>query len=145
MSDINLCDCPEHWMEITNKKGKLYLLSSKGRLYSYHTKRFVGRIKKNGYIEHCGFFGGSSIHRLVYRYFYQINIEKYDRNYNEIDHINTIKNHNCVCNLRCVSCNINNNNSITLNKKKKCYFCNSVVMDYGNFQQHHSNGKCLFK
>ena len=39
MSNINLCKCEEYWMEIKNKNGSLYKLSSKGRMYSYHSKR----------------------------------------------------------------------------------------------------------
>jgi len=192
MSNINLCECEEHWMEIKNNKGSKYLLSSKGRLYSYYSNDFICKInKKNNYV----YLGGSSkffsklIHRLVFRYFNQINIEEVSEN-NHIDHINTIRNHNCLCNLRCCSRTENQNNLLTKNKKigknsklykkerskeikkkiseshkgkkktqehkkkisesnKKqkiyiCYFCNSVKMSKGNFNNHHGNGKCLF-
>ena len=116
MSNINLCDCEEHWMKIKNKYGSLYKLSLKGRLYSYKNKKYIGYVNKyNGYIDVSGFFS-CKIHRLVYRYFYQINIEDYDINYNEIDNIDTIRNHNYICNLRIGSRKDNQNN---LKTKKK--------------------------
>ena len=120
MSDINLCDCEENWIEIKNKKNNLYLLSSKGRLYSYHSERFIGDYKENGYIKTSGFFT-SKIHRLVFHYFNKnkINIKNYDRKLNEIDHINTIRHHNCICNLRCCSRSENNNNILTRKKNSE--------------------------
>ena len=117
MSNINLCCCEENWIEIKNKKNNLYLLSSKGRLYSYNRCRFIGSNNNDNYIHITGFFA-TKLHRLVYRYFNQINIEKYDRNFNEIDHINTIRNHNCICNLRCGTHTDNMNNIITMKKIK---------------------------
>jgi hypothetical protein len=113
MSNINLCDCEEHWMEIKNKKSNLYLLSSKGRLYSYQSGKYIGHNNKRGYVSSSSFFFSDKIHRLVYRYFNQINIEDYDKNYNNIDHLDTIKNHNCICNLKLCSSSENNNNPIT--------------------------------
>jgi len=121
MSNINLCDCEENWMEIKNKNNSKYLLSSKGRLYSYSRKKFIGVENNRKYIYiggNSGFFS-TKIHRLVYRYFYQINIEDYDRNYNEVDHFDAKKNHNCVCNLRICSSLENNNNTITRKNKSE--------------------------
>jgi len=115
MSDITICDCEEHWIEIKNKKGKLYLLSSKGRLYSFSRKKFIGKLSKNKYVYGTRSLFSDCMHRLVYRYFYQINIEEVNEN-NHIDHINTIKNHNCICNLRCCSRTENNNNILTKQK-----------------------------
>ncbi len=116
MSNINLCDCEENWIEIKNKNNRLYLLSSKGRVFN---RKFIGSIKKSGYVH----IGGSSkffscvISRLVYRYFFQINIENYDRKNNEVCHINGIRTHNCVCNLMIGSHKNNCNDKLT--KKKK--------------------------
>jgi len=168
MSDITLCDCEEHWMEIKNKNGSKYLLSSKGRLYSYKSGRFIGKKSIYGYIIIRWDFS-NCMHRLVYRYFNKINIEEVNEN-NQIDHINTIRNHNCLCNLRCCSITENNNNPLTKKKysiwqigksftqetkkkiseskkkiKIKCYFCNSKEMYISNFGKYHGNGKCLFK
>ena len=122
MSNINLCDCEEHWIEIKNKYDSLYLLSSKGRLYSYKKFNFIEKINKDGYCI-VGCFFSTKIHRLVYQYFNKNNsqglqdIKKYNIKINEIDHINTIRNHNCICNLNCGSRFDNNNNPLT--KKKK--------------------------
>jgi len=118
MSDINLCDCPEHWMEIKNKKGQLYLLSSKGRIYSYKSGKFIGKKNKKGYISGINNFFSMLVHRLVYRYFNQINIEEVNEN-NNIDHINTIRNHNCLCNLNCCNQTENMNNPLTKKKISK--------------------------
>ena len=122
MSNINLCDCEENWMEIKNKKGKTYYLSSKGRLkriLKNKKEKYSGSINKIGYVIISTNVFSKFIHRSVYRYFFQINIEEYDRNYNEIDHINTIRNHNCICNLKCGSQTENNNNSLTCKKRSE--------------------------
>ena len=163
MSNINLCDCKENWMEIKNKNN-LYLLSSKGRVYSFRYYKMVGSKKKeSGYIKIGNF---NYTHRLVAKYFLN-NGKDYDL---DTDHINTIRNHNCVCNLRICTKSQNMNNPLSIenqrksqkgnikkngikkkksgpkiNKIYKCYFCNSKLMDKGNFGQHHGNGKCLFK
>ena len=88
MSDITLCPCEEHWIEIKNKNGNKYLLSSKGRIYSYYKQNFLSYNKNEEYIiiKHNIFFS-KLIHRIIYRYFNQINIEDYNRNYNDICHI----------------------------------------------------------
>ena len=108
MSDITLCDCKENWIEIKNNCGSKYLLSSKGRLYNEKTKRFISSKRKDNYVVVSKFYS-FYVHRLVYYYFN-------DKLNNHIDHINTIKNHNCICNLRCVSYKENMNNILTKQK-----------------------------
>lgn len=120
MSNINLCNCKEEWKKINN-----YYLSSKGRVISdcsYPPKK-NDCVKKSGY---CNSSLGI-IHSLVYYHF----IEKYtpDRKEKVIDHINTIKNHNCICNLRLCSQKDNINNKLTIkkanyNKYSICCWCN---------------------
>jgi len=172
MSDITLCPCEEHWIEIKNKNGSKYLLSSKGRIYSYKKQKLIGSImKKSDYIRiggNSGFFC-NMLHRIVYRYFFQINIEDYDKNYNDICHQNGIRNHNCMCNLRIDSHKNNLNDELTLKKRKicmkgknkkpktqetkdilskiaidrekkyKCNSCNSKLMTKCSFYRHHKN------
>ena len=129
-------------------------------------------MKNKKYIQTTKGIFSNLMHRVVYRYFYQINIEDYNKNYNEIDHINTICNHNCICNLRICSMLDNNRNPKTCEnrskackgikksekhkntlsvisnnrpKNYKCFFCNSIKMNINNYTQWHGNGKCLFK
>jgi len=114
MSDITLCPCEENWMEIKNKNGSKYLLSSKGRLYSYLYKRFIGKYNGN----YVGGFDSNRMHRLVAKYFIN-NGNDYNLT---TDHINTNKKHNCICNLKICSQKENSNNPITrknISKGKK--------------------------
>ena len=72
MSNINSCDCKEHWMEIKNINGSKYLLSSKGRLYNFKLRRFISSTTRQGYIKSSEYFFSDKVHRMVYRYFNQI-------------------------------------------------------------------------
>ena len=108
------CKCKEDWKEIKNKKGRKYELSSKGRLWSYLFKRFIGTISNTGYINSGG-FNETRTNRLVYYHFKDKNIKDF-----EIDHGDTIRDNNCIkCNL--IKCNRieNMNNKLTIKKMKK--------------------------
>jgi hypothetical protein len=112
------CNCKEYWISIKNggknNNGK-YQISSKGNLISICRNGKIKLLKKtslnNNYQKNA--FG--LIHRTVGKYF--INNGK-DFKGLDIDHIDTNKTNNCVCNLRICTHKENSNNPLTLNKFK---------------------------
>ena len=87
---MNFCNCDEEWIFIENDK---YILSSKGRLFDINKNKFIGS-NFRGYISSSKFGG---FHRLVCKYF--LNDGK-DYKGLVTDHRITIRNHNCICNLK---------------------------------------------
>ena len=106
-SNIHLCHCKEIWKKITNNNGTEYQLSNKGRLRNQYGKD-LGANNQHNYVHTGGFFS-PKIHRLVYHYF----VQPVKNSPHVIDHINTNRRHNCVCNLTKVSQKVNTNNELT--------------------------------
>ena len=150
------CNCEETWKEFIGGKNnnRKYKISSKGQVISFN-KNGNGKLLKptlnnSGYqINYLDL-----IHRLVCKYF--INNGK-DFKDLEVDHIDTDRLHNCICNLRICTHKENSNNPLTkikmkgntngkgnLGKTQCCLICEKEI-SINNMKQHQDGKKCVKK
>lgn len=126
------CNCIEVWCGLKKgKRGYIFYISNKGRIFNVKLNKFVGYKSVYGYMLITG-FNETRINRLVYGLFKDNNLKGFD-----IDHKNTDKEHNCTeCNLIKTTHKQNCNNPLTLKHYSKA----KTGVNNPNY-----TGGCIFK